>query len=155
MESNRAKNQVKVYQSSDVIFEENSRGDEMYILRSGKVKLVLGYAKHGAEVCTIERPGEFFGEMALIDTSPRSATAIAEQDNTRLEVLSREDFLKTIRKHPEFALEVMGVLSKRMRLGNILYLELVRKAMEIVCPRNCVEKAMEAYVSATTHQSQE
>jgi CRP-like cAMP-binding protein len=155
MDGNRARNPVKVYQRSDVIFEENSTGHEMYILRSGKVKLVLGYAERGAEVCTLEQPGEFFGEMALVDASPRSATAVAEEDNTKLEVLSRENFLKTIREHPEFALDVMNELSKRVRLGNILYLELIRTAMTQVCPLNCLEKAMEAFVREATPRSQE
>jgi CRP-like cAMP-binding protein len=155
MDGNRARNPMKVYQRSDVIFEENSAGDEMYILRSGKVQLVLGYAERGAEVYTIEKPGEFFGEMALVDASPRSATAIAEEDNTKLEVLSRENFLKTIQEHPEFALNVMRELSKRVRLGNILYLELVRAAMTKVCPLNCLEKAMEAFVREAMPRSQE
>jgi CRP-like cAMP-binding protein len=155
MHSNHAKNPVKVYQRSEVIFEENSIGHEMYILRSGKVQLVLGYAERGAEVCTLERPGEFFGEMALVDASPRSATAIAEEDNTELEVLSRENFLKTIREHPEFALDLMSGLSKRVRQGNILYLEMVRTAMTKVCPLNCLEKAMEAFVREGTPRSQE
>jgi CRP/FNR family cyclic AMP-dependent transcriptional regulator len=155
MDYNRARNPIKVYQMSDVIFEENSTGDEMYILRSGKVQLVLGYAERGAEVYTIEKPGEFFGEMALIDASPRSATAIAEEDNTKLEVLSRENFLKTIREYPEFALDIMRELSKRVRLGNVLYLELIKTAMTKVCPLNCLEKAMEAFVREGTPRSQE
>ena len=155
MDGNRARNPVKVYQKSDIIFEENSTGDEMYILRSGKVKLVLGDAERRAEVGTLEQPGEFFGEMALVDASPRSATAIAEEDNTKLEVLSRENFLKMIREHPEFALDVMSELSKRVRLGNILYLEVIRKAMTIVCPRNCLEKAMDAFVREATSRSEQ
>lgn len=135
---------IKVYQKSDVIFEEKSRGDEMYIIRSGKVKLVLGGARWGAEVGTLE-PGKFFGEMALIDASPRSATAIAEENNTELEVLDRGNFLKMIREYPEFALDVMRELCQRVRLGNVLYLEVIRGAMAPLCRSNCLGKTMNAF----------
>ena len=93
MGNRRRRNIVKSYQKSDVIFKENSEGEEMYILKSGKVKLVLEDPRGEVEVGTLEDPGEFFGEMALIDKSPRTATAVAEEDNTELEVLDRESFL--------------------------------------------------------------
>ena len=153
MDANRPEKPVKTYQKSEIIFKENSTGKEMYILRSGKVKLVLEDEKGEAEVNTLEQPGEFFGEMALIDACPRSATAIADEDNTKLEVLDRENFVKMLKEHPEFALDVMSELSKRVRLGNILYLEVIKKAMTIVCPRNCLEKAMEAFVREATSRS--
>ncbi len=136
---------IKVYQKSDVIFEEDSRGDEMYIVRSGKVKLVLEGKRGGAEVGMLEQPGDFFGEMALIDESPRSATAIAEEDNTELEVLDRENFLMMIREHPEFALDIMRELSERTRLGNALYTEVVEEAMTPFCRQNCLGKTMDAF----------
>ena len=130
MDNKPSDKSIKVYQKSDVIFEENSRGDEMYIMRSGKVKLVLGGTRGGAEVGILEQPGEFFGEMALIDESPRSATAIAEEDNTELEVLDRENFLRMIREYPEFALDIMRELSERTRLGNALYTEVIEEAFD-------------------------
>ncbi len=144
MDTDRPKKSVKVYQKSEVIFEENSIGDQMYILRSGKVRLVLG-GTQGAEVGTLEQPGAFFGEMALIDASPRSATAIADEHNTELEVLDRENFLQMISKHPEFALNIMHELSQRIRLGNVLYLEVIKGAMSPYCRRNCLMKTMDAF----------
>ncbi len=146
MDSKPADKDSKVYQKSDIIFEEDSSGDEMYILRSGKVKLVLGGKRGGAEVGALEQPGEFFGEMALIDESPRSATAIAEEDNTELEVLDRENFLKMIKEYPEFALDIMRELSERTRLGNALYIEVVEEAMSPFCRQNCLGKTMDAFV---------
>lgn len=129
MDARRSEKAVKVYQKSNIILTQNSTGEEMYILRSGKVKLVLEDEKGKVEVSTLEQPGDFFGEMALIDGSPRSATAIAEEDDTELEVLGREDFLKMIKEHPEFALNIMHELSNRVRLGNVLYLEVIEGAM--------------------------
>ena len=145
MDANRPEKPVKTYQKSEIIFKENSTGKEMYILRSGKVKLVLEDEKGEAEVNTLEQPGEFFGEMALIDGSPRSATAIADEYNTELEVLDREDFLKMIKEHPEFALNIMHELSNRVRLGNVLYLEVIEGAMSPYCRRNCLRKTMDAF----------
>ena len=139
---------MKVYQKSDVIFEENSVGNEMYVIRSGKVKLVLGGQGQGVEVGTLE-PGEYFGEMALIDSSPRSATAISVEDNTELEVLNRDGFLQMLRDHPEFGLDIMRELSSRVRRGNILYFQVIREAMAPYCPRNCLKKTMDAFVRAS------
>lgn len=145
MGADGAEKSTRVYRRSEVIFEENSPGDEMYILRGGKVKLVLGGAEGEAEVGTLEQPGEFFGEMALIDGSPRAATAIAEEDNTELEVLDRQNFLGMIREYPEFALEVMRELSQRVRLGNVLYLEVIGGALSPFCRQNCLGKTLDAF----------
>jgi len=145
MDANRPEKPGKTYQKSEIIFKENSCGKEMYILRAGKVKIVLQDEKGEAEVTTLEQPGEFFGEMALIDGSPRSATAIADEDNTELEVLYRDDFLEMIKENPEFALNIMHELSNRVRLGNVLYLEVIEGAMSPYCRRNCLRKTMDAF----------
>ena len=145
MGNRRRRNIVKSYQKSDVIFKENSEGEEMYILKSGKVKLVLEDPRGEVEVGTLEDPGEFFGEMALIDKSPRTATAVAEEDNTELEVLDRESFLCMISEYPEFAIRVMHELSRRVRLGNALYLEVIEGTMTPFCRRNCLKKTMDAF----------
>ena len=143
--ANKDEKANRLYQKSDIIFEENSSGNEMYILRSGKVKLVLGDPEQGVEVGTVEETGDFFGEMALIDQSPRSATAIADDYDTELEVLDRDDFLKMIREYPEFALRLMHELCERLRVGNILYLEVIKGAMTPFCRQNCLGKVMDAF----------
>ena len=144
MNTHRTDRPLKVCEKGQVIFEEHSQGKEMYVLRSGKVKLVLG-GTGGAEVGTLEKPGDFFGEMSLIDGSGRSATAVAEENNTELEVLNRDSFLEMIKTRPEFALEVMRQMTDRVRLGNILYLEVVKEAMAPFCRRNCLRKTMDAW----------
>ena len=124
----------------------------MYILRSGKVKLALKYEKGEAEAGVLEQPGEFFSEMTLRDASPRSATAIADDDNTELEVLDRDNFLNKIREHPEFALNIMHELSQRVQRGNILYLEVIDRAMAPFCRRNCLGKTMGAFTRRAMSQ---
>lgn len=152
MDSKCPSKTIKRYHKSDVIFKSDSIGDEMYIVSSGKIKLILEDEKGEAEVGIVEKPGEFFGEMALIDDSPRTATAIVEEDNTELEILNRDDFLQTIRLHPEFALNIMHELSRRIRLGNALYLEVVEGAMSPFCRHNCLMKTMNAFARRAMSQ---
>ncbi len=139
---------TKLYQNSEVIFEEATTGNEMYIIRSGQVKLVLEATGQGVEVGSLG-PGEYFGEMALVDDSPRAATAIAEEDNTELEVLDRQGFLDMIKDFPEFGLDIMRALSERVRQGNLLYLEVIKEAMSPFCRQNCLKKTLDAFVRAS------
>jgi len=110
---------IKVYRKSDVIFEENSSGNEMFIVYSGRVKLYTQPKTGRRTVLGILRPGEHFGEMALIDGSPRSATAVAVQDNTKLVVLDKAKFLYLVQQQPEFAFAMMETLSQRIREANL------------------------------------
>lgn len=99
------------------MFEENSGGTEMYIVHSGCIRLFTR-DERGEEVtlATVEEGG-FFGEMTLIDKSPRSATAVAERDS-RLIVLDRPRFLYMIQQQPMFAITIMRVLCRRIRETN-------------------------------------
>jgi CRP/FNR family cyclic AMP-dependent transcriptional regulator len=109
---------VQTYQKSEVIFSENSLGKDMYIVYSGKVGIYKrGVRGHTKLLATVEA-GDFFGEMALVDDSPRSATAIAEEDNTQLLVLDKGKFTYLLRYQPDFALVVMGKLCQQLREAN-------------------------------------
>ena len=136
---------VRTYNKGDVIFAENSQGSEMYILRSGQVKLTVGGKEGEAEVGVLEEPGDFFGEMALVDASPRSATAVAQSDHTQIEVLDQTALMGILKESPQFALDLMLELSRRVRMGNILYLEVVKGTMSPFCRRNCLRKTIDAF----------
>lgn len=105
---------TRMYHESEVIFEEGSCGDEMYIVHSGSVKLVKKSIAREIVIATIE-PGDFFGEMALVDNAPRSVAAVAATDHTRLLTLDRDKFLFLVSHQPAFALNVMHVLCQRIR----------------------------------------
>jgi CRP-like cAMP-binding protein len=111
---------IRQYNKSDVIFEEGTHGAEMYIICAGRIRLVTPSPGREVELATIG-PGEFFGEMALVDSSPRSATAIADEDGTRLVALDQAKFLYLVSQQPAFALTIMHGLCRRIRERWVLY----------------------------------
>ena len=108
---------TRTFQDLEVIFEEGSYGDEMYIVHSGAVKLVKKSPGREIVIATVQ-PGEFFGEMALVDNAPRSVSAVAGTDQTRLLAMDRDKFLFLVSHQPAFALTVMHVLCQRIREMN-------------------------------------
>jgi CRP/FNR family cyclic AMP-dependent transcriptional regulator len=103
------------YRKSEVIFEEGSTGSEMYLIHRGKVLLSVRQNETGEIPLVVLNAGDFFGEMALVDDSPRSATASAVEDDTELIVMDRVRFLFMVRQQPEFALSLMHALCRRLR----------------------------------------
>jgi CRP-like cAMP-binding protein len=105
----------RAFAEGEVIVSEAERGDALFLLLSGKVKVVL-YGESGREVIlsTFKTRGDFFGEMSLLDDEPRSATVLASAPSTLL-VLSRADFRAHLARHPGVAVQVMTELSRRLR----------------------------------------
>ena len=109
---------IRTYQRSQIVFAEGSVGKEMYVIYSGKVSLHADMASNGGKLLANLEAGDFFGEMALVDDSPRSATAITDEDNTQLVVLDQNRFTYLLLHQPDFALLVMGTLCQRLREAN-------------------------------------
>jgi CRP-like cAMP-binding protein len=105
---------IKVYRKDDVVFAENSAGKEMFIVYSGKVNLYKEKNEDKVLLATVQS-GDFFGEMSLVDNSPRSATAIAAEDS-QLIVVDESKFLYLTYHQPHFALTVMQRLCEMLRL---------------------------------------
>jgi CRP/FNR family transcriptional regulator, cyclic AMP receptor protein len=103
------------YRKSEVIFEEGSTGSEMYLIHSGRVLLSVRRNEGEQTPLVVLNPGDFFGEMALVDDSPRSTAASAVEDDTELIVIDRARFLFMVRQQPEFALSLMHTLCQRLR----------------------------------------
>ncbi len=97
------------YAAGDVIFREGEPGDELFVIRNGKVQI-----RAGERVVETLDQHEMFGEMALIDDSPRSATAVAASAVELVPVGSKQ-FLFLVSETPHFALNVMRVLARRLR----------------------------------------
>ncbi len=97
------------------LFTEGDPAPCMYVVRAGTVQITSGKT-----VLEEARPGSILGEMALIDDKPRSATALAMTD-CEIAVIDRNRFLSLVQQTPSFALDVMKVLSHRLRRTNRRY----------------------------------
>jgi len=96
------------------VFREKEPGGVLYVIRAGKVELsVVG--EDGAKVVVdVLAPGEFFGEMSLLDGGGRSTSAVAVEE-VEAYSLSREEFLGLLRRRADVALDVMAALARRFR----------------------------------------
>lgn len=104
-----AETNPRSYADGEVVFREGDWAVEAYIVREGEVEL-----RRGDEVIRTLPPGSLFGEMALVDPAPRSATAVARGD-CRLVVVDEDQFHALVQKVPGFALEVLRTVVKRLR----------------------------------------
>jgi CRP-like cAMP-binding protein len=102
---------------ADIIFEEGSTGRELYVVLEGKIDIVKITGATRTLIVTLGK-GEFFGEMAVIDGSSRSATAIAAAPKTRVMRINHARFVYLVSQQPAFALMIMDALSKRLRASN-------------------------------------
>jgi serine/threonine protein phosphatase PrpC/CRP-like cAMP-binding protein len=104
---------VRSYAAGDHVLEEGQDGDEMFIVLTGGVRVHSGEAK-----IVVLGPGQHFGEMALVDKAPRSASVTSE-GATKLMVMKRRDFFDIVRKDHDVAVKLLwaflGVLTERLR----------------------------------------
>jgi CRP/FNR family cyclic AMP-dependent transcriptional regulator len=109
---------INEYDVGDVIFEEGSTGRELYVVLDGKIDIVKITGATRTLIVTLGK-GEFFGEMAVIDGSSRSATAIAAAPGTKVMRINHARFVYLVSQQPAFALMIMDALSKRLRASNV------------------------------------
>ena len=106
------------YPKGSVILFQDDPGDSLFVLRDGRVKVVL-IGEDGREVILgVLEPGAHFGELALIDDQPRSAHVIAMED-AQLLVLRREDFRRRVEANPTVAWALLTELSRRLRRADV------------------------------------
>jgi CRP-like cAMP-binding protein len=110
---------INEFDVGEVIFEEGSTGRELFVVLDGRIDIVKKSGASETVIVTLSK-GEFFGEMAVIDGSARSATAVSAAPKTRVMRINHARFVYLVSQQPAFALMVMDALSKRLRASNAL-----------------------------------
>src|SRR5437763_3524568 len=107
------------FKAGETIFNEHDRGDALYILEEGTVRIWV-YDEDVKDVTLTElKPGDFFGELAVLDRGERSSSATAVTD-IHLHRLSSDDFQQFLIDHPDAAIDVICEIAQRMRQTNML-----------------------------------
>jgi CRP/FNR family cyclic AMP-dependent transcriptional regulator len=104
----------KSFPKNAVVLSEGEMGDSLYMIQSGKVKVVIGDDEGREIILKILGPGDFFGEMSMIDQQPRSASVTTLEAST-FHILSHGNFEKCIAAAPRIGNAVMRVLAGRVR----------------------------------------
>jgi CRP-like cAMP-binding protein len=110
---------VQTVPAGKIIFSEGDLGDEMYIIIEGEVEISKRTSLETSKTLINLKTGDIFGEMAVIEKKPRSATAIA---TTQARLLSMDEglFFSMIENNPDFAVKIVRILSERIRRSNSL-----------------------------------
>ncbi len=107
----------KLYNANEIIFNEGDPGNDMYIILVGTVTVYINSTEGVLIPVSQLKPGDFFGEMSLLEKAPRSAT-IQTNENTTLLLINESNFDEVICSDPALAFKIMKTLSKRIRLQN-------------------------------------
>jgi CRP/FNR family transcriptional regulator, cyclic AMP receptor protein len=144
------------YPKGSVILFENDPGDSLFVVRSGRVKVVL-IGEDGREVILgVLGVGQHFGELALIDEQPRSAHVIAMED-ANLIVLRREDFRRRVESSPSVAWSLLTELSRRLRradekIGGLVLLDVPGRIARLLLDM-AEESGTDQIEKSLTHQT--
>ncbi len=113
----------RTYDAGQVIFEEGDKGTEMYIVQEGRVLVSKRVGGEDLTLATLER-GDFFGEMALLESMPRAATCRAIVP-TKLKAVHAGELLLKFRRDPTFAFEMLQQMGRRIRRMDERLVELI------------------------------
>jgi nucleotide-binding universal stress UspA family protein len=113
---------IRAYQPGELIVREGDTATGCFIIASGQVEVVKGEDSAHPVVLTTLGAGEFFGEMAVIDDHPRSASVWA-LEATECVAIGRTEFLEALQRRPQIAVQMLPVLVRRLRLADARVLE--------------------------------
>jgi CRP/FNR family cyclic AMP-dependent transcriptional regulator len=109
-----ASSQKRRYPRGSIVLHKDDVGDETYLIMIGKVKVIVTHPDGKEIILNILKSGDLFGEMAVFDHMPRSATVAAEEDSELL-IISRENITNLIKRNPQIAFKLLSDMSRRLR----------------------------------------
>jgi signal transduction histidine kinase len=131
------------YKPGDILFEEGSQADRFYIVADGAVEVWKDYKRPEKDLLAVHERGHLFGEMALIDELPRSATVLAKEA-TRLFYIDRDDFHTIIRDNSKIAISILKSVSDMVRKSNEYFVDSLReRARELEKTNQALQEAQE------------
>ncbi len=108
---------TRTFPREATVFREGDKGDALYVIQEGRVKVLLS-GENGREVIvSILAPGQCFGEMALVDSGTRCARVVAMTE-CRFQVISGVDYARLLRSSPEIAAAMLREIADRLRAAN-------------------------------------
>jgi CRP/FNR family transcriptional regulator, cyclic AMP receptor protein len=105
---------IRTFQKGAILISEGDRTDSLYVILSGRVKVYVGDDKGREVILNMLEPGDYFGELALLDDAPRSASVITLEP-CRMSIISKPDFERCLWDNPAIALNLLRALAQRIR----------------------------------------
>lgn len=121
---------IKVYQKNEVICREGVYENWMYDIRRGGVRIILGYGDENEQLLATLEAGQYFGEIGLTDMVPRTATALAAEDNTKLAIINESNFKEYFHNNAQTVLAIMRNMSERLRGLTVDYIDVCKTIAE-------------------------
>jgi len=104
---------TRLYKDGSVVFVEHEPGEEVFIIQQGKVNITKILSNQEVLLAGLH-PGDIFGEMAILENKPRSATAIASGGGTLMMVVNKSNFEPMVQQKPQIAAKLIQLLSERI-----------------------------------------
>ena len=145
--------QLRTYPKNTMIFSECQSGSDMFIIQSGQVKITK-FVDNNEVTLAVLKKGEFFGEMALLENKPRSASAIAFED-CRLLVVNKQNFNQMVQTQAKMIFQITTTFAERLwsmdrQLENTAIVDPINKLLDMLALQ--IEKMRIPYSKGSNYQ---